>query len=369
MPAVSHPAWVRRALLPLAFFYSQFMRIRSVLYARGTLRARRLPAKVVSVGNLTVGGTGKTPLVLWLAQRFQAAGLKVAILSRGYGRSDRAPRIFADGNLSVAEAGDEPALLSRHLPGVIFGIAADRFTIGLRLAEWHRPDVFLLDDGFQHLRLARNLDIVVLDSTDPFGGGYVLPAGRLREPATALARAGLMVLTRLRNGAELAIETVRLYHPRAAVFTARTRLVGVFDATSHRPLPTEDLMSAPVLAFCGIGNEEAFWQDVRGWGFALAGPPKWSWRAGTRAFPDHHRYTSDDFRQLVRQADRVGARALLTTEKDVVNFTVLPPSLPPCYYCRIELEFEDEEGFWQTVLSRLQVAVGATPIPATRHVN
>ncbi|MFQ5817671.1 MAG: tetraacyldisaccharide 4'-kinase, partial [Terriglobia bacterium] len=188
MPAVTHPGWLRTLLSPLAFLYAQFMRTRAVLYARGTLRARRLPAKVISVGNLTVGGTGKTPLVLWLAQRLQARGLKVAVLSRGYGRLTQEARIFADGSPRVEEAGDEAVLLARRLVGVLLGIGGDRFAVGLHLAEKHHPDVFLLDDGFQHLRVARDLDIVVLDASDPFGGGYVLPAGRLREPVRALAR-------------------------------------------------------------------------------------------------------------------------------------------------------------------------------------
>ncbi len=349
MPAVSHPPWLRRLLTPTAWFYAQFMRIRAALYARGTLRSRRLPARVISVGNLTVGGTGKTPLVLWLAQRLQGAGLRVAILSRGYGRRVREARIFGNGIPRVEEAGDEPVLLARRLRGVPLGIAADRFTVGLQLAARHQPDVFLLDDGFQHLRLARDLDIVLLDASDPFAGGYVLPAGALREPVEALVRAQVVVLTRARQVAEdSAIEAVRLYNPRVPVFRARTRLVAVLDATSHKPVPRETLAGVPVLAFCGIGNPAAFWQDVRDWGFRLA---------GTQAFPDHHRYSADDFRGIVRQADRAGAEALLTTEKDAVNFTVFPPSIPPCYYCRMELEFEDEEGFWSTVLGVLNLRV------------
>jgi tetraacyldisaccharide 4'-kinase len=361
MPALAHPGWLRTLLSPLAFLYGEFMRLRAALYRRGTLRARRLPARVISVGNLTVGGTGKTPLVLWLAQRLCARGLRVAVLSRGYGRASTASRIFVGGKMSVEEAGDEPVLLARHLAGVPLGIAADRFAIGLRVAEEHHPDVFLLDDGFQYLRVARDLDIVVLDSSDPFGGGYVLPAGRLREPVRALARADLVVLTRLRNGAHRLIEAIRLYNPRVPVFGARTRLAEVRDATSHRPVSAAVVARTPVFAFCGLGNEAAFWQDLQEWGFPLA---------GTLAFPDHHRYVVADFGHIVRQADRVGAQAVLTTEKDVVNFTVLPPSVPPCYYCRIELEFDDEEGFWGELLARLRVPTAAPARrPATSYVH
>ncbi|MBI4462099.1 MAG: tetraacyldisaccharide 4'-kinase [Acidobacteria bacterium] len=360
MLVVSHPRWLRTLLSPLAYFYGQFMRVRAALYARGTLRPRRLPVKVVSVGNLTVGGTGKTPLVLWLAQRLGARGVKVAVLTRGYGRLLRAPRIVLDSTVNVEEAGDEPVLLARRLPGIPLGIAADRFAVGRRVAEKFRPDIFLLDDGFQHLRLARDLDIVLLDSSDPFGGGYVLPAGRLREPVAALARADLVVLTRLRNGAERVIEAIRLYNPRVPVFGARTRLREVLDATTHKPVSRTGLARVPVLAFCGIGNEAAFWQDLREWGFHLV---------GTLAFPDHHRYRIQDFSRIVRAADRAGAQAVLTTEKDVVNFTVLPPSIPPCFYCRIELEFDDEEGFWNALAAGLSFPAAAPRRRETPYVN
>ncbi len=150
MPLVEHPRWLRTLLSPLAAFYTRFMHTRAALYRRGTLRARRLPGKVISVGNLSIGGTGKTPLVLWLAQRFQQRGVRVAVLSRGYGRVETAPLVLYGRRPSTVEAaGDEPLMLARHLPEVPVGVGADRFRVGQLLAERFQPEVFLLDDAFQ----------------------------------------------------------------------------------------------------------------------------------------------------------------------------------------------------------------------------
>jgi len=346
------PAWVRWLLWPLEQIYSLFMRVRAAAYRRGWLRSQRLPARVISVGNLTVGGTGKTPMVMCLAAWLRQRGLHVAVLTRGYGRRERLPLVI-NGQGEVAKytpelMGDEPILLARRLPDVTIGIGADRFAVAQQIIEMeapHPPEVFLLDDGFQHLRLARDLDLVLLDAANPSALGALLPAGPLREPLSALARADLVVLTRTESvGATKLLDAVRHHNARAPVFRASTKLLGVFDAATHRPANLFMLKQQRVLGFCGIGNPDAFWEDLRRWGFDLV---------GARAFPDHHRYTVDDFRALIRRADGVRAGALLTTEKDLVNLTVVPPSTPPCLYCRIDLELEDEAGFFAAVAERL----------------
>lgn len=346
------PRWVRWLLWPLELLYRFIIRLRALAYARGWRRTRHLPVKVVSVGNLTVGGTGKTPLVLRLATLLGQRGLRVAILTRGYGRRESMPLII-NGRGETKQytpelMGDEPILLARRLPDVTIGIGPDRHLMGeriLRMESPEPPNVFLLDDGFQHLRLARDLDIVVLDASNPFGGDAVLPAGLLREPVAALKRADVVVLTRAESATPPAVaEQLQRHNPRAPVFRAQTRLEGVYDAATHRPANLYALKQQKVFAYCGIGNPEAFWDDVRRWGFELA---------GTFAFPDHHRYVIDDFKAIIARADRAGARALLTTEKDMINLTVVPPSLPPSFYCRIELEFEDEAGFAAAVAERL----------------
>lgn len=350
------PAWFRWLLWPLELLYRIFLRGRATAYRRGWRRTQRLPAKVISVGNLTVGGTGKTPMVMHLAAGLQKRGLRVAILTRGYGRRERMPLVI-NGQGEVTQyqpelMGDEPILLARRLPEVSIGIGADRLALVRQILEMEAPrppDVFLLDDGFQHLRLARDLDLVLLDATDPFGGDAVLPAGRLREPRSALARADMIVLTRTEDSppSDELLAEVRRHSPRATVFRASTKLVGVFEAGTHRAANLFALKQQPALAFCGVGNPEAFGADLRRWDFNLV---------GTLAFPDHHRYGIDDFKLIVAQADRAGARVLLTTEKDLVNLTVVPPSIPPTFYCRIELVLDDEAAFFATIAERLQVA-------------
>ena len=348
------PAWVRWLLWPLEQLYRLIVRVRAFAYARGWLRARRLPVKVVSVGNLTVGGTGKTPLVLRLATLLGQRGQRVAILTRGYGRRERMPLII-NGRGETKQytpelMGDEPILLSRRLPDVTIGIGSDRHLMGERILNMESsepPDVFLLDDGFQHLGLARDLDIVVLDATNPFAGDAALPAGLLREPVAALQRADVVVLTRADSGTPPAVaERLQRHNPRAPVFRAQTRLEGVYDAATQRAANLYALKQQKVFAYCGIGNPEAFWEDLRRWGFELV---------GTLAFPDHHRYAINDFKAIIARADRAGARALLMTEKDMINLTVVPPSIPPSFYCRIELEFEDEAAFAAAVAERLEL--------------
>lgn len=346
------PAWVRWLLWPLELVYRFIVRLRAFAYARGWRRARRLPVRVVSVGNLTVGGTGKTPLVLRLAALLGQRGQRVAILTRGYGRREQMPLII-NGRGETKQytpelMGDEPILLARRLPDITIGIGPDRHRMGERILQMEGaepPGVFLLDDGFQHLGLARDLDIVVLDATNPFAGDAALPAGLLREPVAALKRADVIVLTRANAGTPPSVnEKLQRYNPRAPVFRAQTRLEGVYDAATQRTANLYALKQQKVFAYCGIGNPEAFWEDVRRWGFELV---------GTLAFPDHHRYAIDDFKAIIARADRAGARALLTTEKDMINLTVVPPSIPPSFYCRIELEFEDEAAFAAAVADRL----------------
>jgi tetraacyldisaccharide 4'-kinase len=349
------PWWVRWLLWPLEQLYRAFLWARGLAYRRGWLPTRRLPVKVISVGNLTVGGTGKTPMVMRLAAWLRGRGLHVAVLTRGYGRRETTPLVMnGQGEVNHYKPelmGDEPILIARRLPDVTIGIGADRFALGQRILQMeaeHPPEVFLLDDGFQHLRLARDLDLVLLDATHPIAAGAVLPAGLLREPVAALARADVVVLTRT-NGSNVVelTELVGRYNPHAPVFRVSTRLGGVFEAGTHRPAEATTLRQQRVLAFCGVGNPDAFFDDLRRWGFEVV---------EAVALPDHHRYTISDFTALVQRADRAGAGVFLTTEKDRVNFTVVPPSAPPCFYCQVELAFDDEAGFFDAVAKRLQSA-------------
>ena len=194
----------------LSFVYALILQLRVLVYKAGLLRSFRLPCPVISVGNLTVGGTGKTPMTLYLARWFMDRGKRVVILSRGYGGSlEGTIRIVADGStilLSPGDAGDEPYLLANSLPGVMVVIGSDRYQAGCLALERLNPDIFILDDGFQHLRLKRDLNLLLLDCEKPFGNGRTLPAGILREPVSAIERADLVIFTRC-NGNEPAHAT------------------------------------------------------------------------------------------------------------------------------------------------------------------
>src|SRR5919202_1133451 len=235
------------ALAPLGLLYGAVTRARMRLYRTGLLKTENVGAPVVSVGNLTTGGTGKTPLVEWVARAVAGEGLRACVLTRGYGRADEARRVVASNGArvlaEVAECGDEPRLLAEKLVGVA-SVVCDRDRVAA--ARWARAElgaeVFVLDDGFQHLRIARDLDIVTLDATAPWGGGRLLPRGRLREPPAALARAGCVVITRAELAGDLEnlrAEAVRLSGGRAAVISSRvrTRALSPLNPPSDSPNP------------------------------------------------------------------------------------------------------------------------------------
>lgn len=333
VPCRRRPAPERLALWPLSRLWLLGGRLKAV---RDRASSSRLETPVVSVGGLTVGGTGKTPAVLWLAGRLKEAGLLPAVLTRGYRRrAAEGCTILAPGQHAPPwRTGDEPQIYLRAAVGPI-GIGADRAAAGRLIEQRFRPDVFLLDDGFQHLRLERDVDIVVIDALEPFGGGEVFPLGRLREPLEALGRAGIVLVTRVEPGQQIdGIEAViRRFHPQAQVFTSRVA------GESWVPGPPP----ARAGAFCGLGNPDSFWQTLQ----AMRIEP-----AFRRAFPDHHRYTPRDLEHL----KSAGVEALLTTEKDLVN---LPEGwegrLAPVrlFWLKIGLEINQADAFFAAVETRL----------------
>jgi tetraacyldisaccharide 4'-kinase len=341
-------------LAPLGTLYGALVRTRLRLYRSGFLKTEKVGAPVVSVGNITAGGTGKTPLVEWTARALAGEGRRACVLTRGYGRADESRRVVAsDGRAVLAdvkECGDEPRLLAERLLGAA-SVVCDRDRVAA--ARWAREhlgaDAFVLDDGFQHLRIARDLDLVTLDATAPWGGGRLLPRGRLREPPTALARADCVVITRAELAEDLEglrAEALRLSGGRAAVISSRVRTRGLAlldrpsgslkDESESSGSPNDEHEGRGVkndaAAFCAVGNPRAFFAHLRREGFGLL---------YTRAFADHHPFTQADVEVVAREAARSGARALLTTAKDAVKLRGLHFTLP-CYVVKIELEFEDE---------------------------
>lgn len=330
-------------LPPLSFLYGAVTRTRLSLYRRGTFHSTKLNRPVISVGNITTGGTGKTPLVEWVARTVAASGKKVCILTRGYGR-DNPERmvVVSDGKTVLAtpnEAGDEPFLLATNLVGVAAVISSvDRVAAGNEAIRQFDTDCFVLDDGFQHLRLERDLNILTIDATNPWGGGHLLPYGRLREPLSGLSRADCIVITRTDQVNDLdKLQTeIRKHAGAIPVFQSRinTSQIVSLDGSSQA-------LVAPVAAFCAVGNPRSFFKQV---------PHE---VVLERAFADHHRYSQSEIDSLIETARRAGANSLITTAKDAVKLRSFSFSLP-CFVLEIEPSVENAGELIQLIRSTLR---------------
>lgn len=309
---------------PLGPFYGGLMRLRALAYRRGWLSSERLPVPVVSIGNLTMGGTGKTPLVIEVVRLLQGLGLKTAVVSRGYGgRARGVVNVVSDGQrllLGAEQAGDEPRLLAESLPGAVVVTGVRRVPAARHAVDRLGAQVVVLDDGFQHLALRRDLDLVLFKGPEFLGNGRIFPGGDLREPCAALARASAFILTAVGTPAAAAETDFRQF--LAARFPGRP----IF-AVPYRSAPLQPANalararvggSGPALAFCGLAGPEHFRASLAGW-VELK---------GFRAFADHHPYGAADLIGLAREAERLGAGALVTTAKDLVKIRGLDCPLP-----------------------------------------
>lgn len=312
---------------------------------------RKVDAPVVSVGNVTMGGTGKTPCVLRLTELLRERGHRPAILTRGYKRASPEKYLaIAPGQaISPLLTGDEAGIFIRSALGPV-GIGADRYRAAMLLRREFDADVMLLDDAFQHVRVARDVDIVLLDALNPFGGGELFPLGRLREPLAGLSRADIVIVTRV-EASDLApaIEReVRDWNPDAPLFRARTVPLQWVEYATGRCYGIEERPFQETAAFCGVGNPQSFHRTLRGLGIE------------TRAFmefEDHHRYGANELRNIAAQAQHCGGHALLTTEKDAVNLfegaaQVLEPL--PLFWLKIGLRFDREEELMDEIGRRLR---------------
>jgi tetraacyldisaccharide 4'-kinase len=329
------PRVVRIFLWPFSQVYGIYVRLRRVLYARRWLKSKRLKAAVISVGNVTVGGTGKTPMVLWLAEKFLAEGKRVAILSRGYRGSHG--------------SSDEIDLLKRRLRGnVLFGVGPNRFASGSRLEAENAIDVFLLDDGFQHLQLARDLDIVMLDGSRQLTKEWLLPAGSLREPIAACRRADILVVSRKPDPLVIEARDAQTF----SIFYAETKLLGFrqfgFGSDSGEKYLSET-GPGPFLAFCGIGNPGAFFDDLTRWDVPVV---------EKKAFADHHKYSLQELQQLQSRAKASGAQGLVTTEKDAENLPRADFRLP-IWIAVIDFIFTAESELLAAIDRKLAARYGA----------
>ena len=333
------------SLLPLSAVYGVVTRTRLAAYRRGWFFTSKLPAPVISVGNLTTGGTGKTPLVEWVCRAAANVDVgvpkRVCVLTRGYGRENPKTQVVVSNGAEILagerEAGDEPLLLARNLLGIAAVICnPNRVTAGKWASEKLNTEVFVLDDGFQHLRLARDLDIVTIDATNPWGvgGGSLLPYGRLREPPAGLSRADCVVLTRTDQVADLTSmkEAVAELAGAIPIFSSRMVTTGI-RRLSGASIDRGNLVAQPLAAFCGVGNPESFFEHLRREGCVPT---------LTRTFADHHHYKQSELDALAKEAKANGAEGLITTAKDAVKLSSFNFELP-CYVLDIQIAIDDED--------------------------
>jgi 3-deoxy-D-manno-octulosonic-acid transferase len=307
----------------------------------------RLGARVISIGNITVGGTGKTPLVVYLAQQLKSRGLRPGILTRGHGRISHHEQLLLEegAKASVTHTGDETQIFLRS--GLVpVGIGTDRVSTGRLLKEKFGLDALILDDGFQQFRLARDVDIVMIDAMTPFGEEELVPLGRLREPLDALSRASAFVITRAEFRQPIAgiEERLRRYNPRAPIFRLRTTPLDWVEEATGESFSADRLPFEKTLAFCGLGNPHAFWRTLD----QLEIKP-----LERLEFGDHHRYTEREVRRLGLLAKGRDVEALLTTQKDVINLPEgTDAALAPIkvLWLRIGVEIDREDEFLRLVL-------------------
>lgn len=314
----------------LSALFGAGVRTRNALYDRGRLRAGRLQGPVISVGNLSVGGAGKTPFVIMLGQLLQSRGLEFDVLSRGYGRSSRGVA-FVDPQGSPREFGDEPLLIARRL-GVPVAVGEDRYAAGAAAELKLGARVHLLDDGFQHRALARDFDIVLVTGEDLHD--HLLPAGRLREPLTSLRRADAIVLSSAVKPEDLPLENPTVW---------RTR----------RDIVLRDPPATPV-AFCAIARPKQFFLQLR---FAGCEP------AAEAAYRDHHAYTEADIRDLLRLRERCQAGGFITTEKDAINLGSLAARLQPLAVAPVKMELVEAGAALDGMLSTIAQRHAGAPTP------
>jgi tetraacyldisaccharide 4'-kinase len=337
-------------LLPLwlcSLLYRIVIVVRARLYAREMLASRQLPCRVVTIGNITVGGTGKTPTVGLVAGAFAGAGLHTAVLSRGYGGTSRGPLIVSDRDEVLAtakQAGDEPFMLAQDLSGIPVITSRDRYRGGMLACERFNPHVLVMDDGFQHLRLKRDLDIVLINARNPFGCGALLPRGILREPLAALRRARIIIITKVEPSGEPGelIELIADIHPAAAVFFARFKPTALLYPASGKNLDLESVRGRIAAGLCSIGDPGGFFSMLADLGVSYSRP---------LVFPDHHRYSTRDERTIAERAAQVDY--LITTQKDIAKMSPDMLEIPNLLVLQVRQTIDGHDRFMQCVFNAL----------------
>jgi tetraacyldisaccharide 4'-kinase len=332
-------------LTTLSYPYDWAHQLRLQAYRLRWATVRQLPCRVISIGNLTLGGTGKTPVVELVAGLLRREGIRVCVLSRGYGgRAQAAVTVVSDGQRCLVPpevAGDEPVLLAEHLVGLPVVVGQDRYAAGMLAVERFGVDVIVLDDGFQHVQLARDLDILLLDAVRPFGNGRLFPRGDLRERPTGLARADAIVLTRCEADIAMSRTALELVQPALPLFCSRHEPIDLRALADGHILPLASLKGQRIMAFCGIGTPAHFRQTLQRLEAEVV---------AFAVFPDHHPYTRPEIEQVVLMAKQHRAEILVTTEKDGVRLRRLQPLTGQVWELRIRATIVAQEAAWKTCI-------------------
>jgi len=356
---------LRIVLRLLSFIYLAIVQLRLYLYRKRILKERQLGCLVISIGNLTVGGTGKTPVVEKFARALQSGGRRVAILSRGYKSIDRrkkktwweralgqgpetTPRVVSDGKrvlLDSGTSGDEPYMLASNLRGVAVVVDKDRVKGGLHALKELGVDTLLLDDGLQYLHLKHRLDIVLVDRQAPFGNEHLLPRGTLREPPRNLRRASYIFITKCNgeSNSEL-IQRIRQHNRTAEIIECTHKPLYLKHVYREERLPLDYLKGLYIGSLCGIAAPESFEEGLRKLGAKIE---------LSRHFADHHRYAQKELTSFLQRCVRRDVNAVITTEKDAVRLPVLDNLEVPIYFLRVEIEILNGQETWEQCVQRI----------------
>lgn len=346
-------------LKALSLVFAAIVGARYLLYRIGILRRFPLGVQVISIGNVTAGGTGKTPVTEIFARTLAAEGRKVAILSRGYRRKEAPwwmrmftqvvtpPLVVSDGRRVLrdsAEGGDEPYMLASNLPGVAVVVDRDRVKAGRYAVKRLGCDTIILDDGFQYQRLKHSVEVVLVDATNPFGNGNMLPRGILREPARNLGRADIIFLTKCRGDVSAVREEIRRYNQTAEIVECTHAPKSLKDVWSREEFPLSWLEGKTVCTLSGIASPKGFENSLRRLGAKVV----WCER-----YADHHRYDSSEVLYALNRTADMGADALVTTEKDAVRFPRFEAVPVKCLYLRIAIEILSGAESFDQVINRI----------------
>jgi tetraacyldisaccharide 4'-kinase len=356
---------LRVILRALSFIYLAIVQVRLYLYRNRILQEHQLGCLVISIGNLTVGGTGKTPVVEKFARALQRGGRKVAILSRGYKSIDKRrkkswlerlidqntpdpPRVVSDGKnvlLDSATAGDEPYMLASNLRGVAVVVDKDRVKAGLHAIKELDVDTLLLDDGLQYLHLKHRLDIVLIDRQAPFGNEHLLPRGTLREPPRNIRRASYILITKCNGESNDAlIQRIRRFNRTAEIIECAHRPLYLQHVSRDERLPLDHLQDLYIASLCGIAAPESFESGLRRLGAKIE---------LSRHFADHHRYTEKELQTFLQRCVKRDVQAIITTEKDAVRLPKIDPLPVSIYYLRVEIEILTGHETWDHCVKRI----------------